>query len=245
MTCPIRGVTIDLPPPGAEGLAEIERISTMSIGGMRDLQPGTLLPQSLPRGISQLSSEDLSGRILGYCVEEFDTASQSLVPDDLAFHKLLHFLGLQVLACGADLPHDESTGFLVSIFGGHADDCRICDTWVLEQQGFELGRGNLIAFDLYELLHTVDNEEFAVVVHVSDVSRPKPAIGCEGLLGGLFVPPVALHDVGSTAPEFAYGLRAPPCDLRGAVFGHDLGFTVRIRFTDRRRGRDLGGIPSE
>jgi hypothetical protein len=76
----------------------------------------------------------------------------------------------------------------------------------------ELSRSNLEAFVLDQLLAAVSNEEEALLIEFGDVTGVHEAIGTNGLLSGVLVVEVALHDLSSG--EVAKGGRKRIEDLR-------------------------------
>src|SRR3954447_12820136 len=71
---------------------------------------------------------------------------------------------------------------------------------MLEQQRLELGRRDLEALDLDELLEAVDEVEPPVLVRVADVAGVQPAVRVEGVGRRLLVAEVAAHPVRPAAP---------------------------------------------
>ena len=75
-----------------------------------------------------------------------------------------------------------------------------------EQQRLELGRRDLVALVLDELLDPVDDREVAALVVDRDVAGVEEAVGVERLGGRLGLVEVAEHDVRALDPQLA-GLR--------------------------------------
>ena len=154
------------------------------------------------RGLTALAQhppEDLAGRRLGDGVDELNHLDL-FVGGDMAGHKGLQGLGVDG---GAGLAHDEGLGQLASHIVGNADDGDICDGFVLNQQGLELGGRHLKALDLDELFEPVHDVGVAVGVDAGDVASVQPAVGVNGGGGGFGVLQIALHHLGTGDPQLA------------------------------------------
>ena len=95
------------------------------------------LPQNLPR------------RVLGDGVDEFDAARQPLVLSHLVRQPRGNVLFRGALA--VFLQRDVSARQLLAV-DGDAHDGGVLHGRVLEEEGFEFGRGDLVAFDFDEFL---------------------------------------------------------------------------------------------
>jgi hypothetical protein len=102
-----------------------------------------LVPQQLP--------QNLAGRILRDGVDKLDAARQTLMPRNMPRHPVLDFLLGRRLAY---IEHNISTRVLFIVKRDPDNGC-ISYGIVLEQDGFELCWGDLVAFDLDELLRFV------------------------------------------------------------------------------------------
>ena len=91
-----------------------------------------------------------------------------------------------------------------------------------QENGLQLGRSNLEALVLDELLDPVDDEHVAVVVDVPDVAGVEPPRGVDGALRLLLPPVLALH----------HGL-APRADLPERVLGQRPPRVGSTNFTSR------------
>ncbi|ONM28185.1 Ubiquitin ligase SINAT3 [Zea mays] len=104
--------------------------------------------------------------------------------------------------------HAQSPTACRGPLGRLPEDGGVLDGRVRQQDGLQLGRGDLEALVLDELLDAVHDEHVAVVVDVPDVARVEPPRGVDGALRLLLLPVVALH----------HGL-APHADLPRRVLG--------------------------
>jgi hypothetical protein len=108
------------------------RIANLSLG---------LISQDLP--------QNLSRRVLGNRVDEFDTAHQPLVLGHFRRQPRSDILLRRTLA--VFLQRDVSARQLFAV-DGDSHNRSVLHGWVVEEEGFEFGRGDLVAFDFDELL---------------------------------------------------------------------------------------------
>ena len=99
--------------------------------------------------VSQDLPQDLSRRVLRNGFDELDTARQPLVLG----HPRRQPLGDVPLCCtlAVLLQCDVSARQLFAV-DGDAHDGGVLHGWVIEEEGFELGRGDLVALDFDEFL---------------------------------------------------------------------------------------------
>jgi len=99
--------------------------------------------------VSQDLPQNLSRRVLGDGVDEFDAARQPLVLSHLGRQPRSNVL----LGCALAvfLQRDVSARQLFAV-DGDAHDGGVLHGWVLEEEGFEFGGGDLVAFDFDEFL---------------------------------------------------------------------------------------------
>jgi hypothetical protein len=100
-------------------------------------------------------------------------------------------------------PHHERLGQLARLDVGDADDGDVGHARVGHEERLELGRRDLEALELDELLHPVDDREVAVLVEATDVAGVEPAVLVDRVGRGLGVAQVALHDLGPTDEQLA------------------------------------------
>jgi hypothetical protein len=100
-------------------------------------------------------------------------------------------------------PHHERLGQLARLDVGDADDGDVGHARVGHEERLELGRRDLEALELDELLHPVDDREVAVLVEAADVPGVQPTVLVDGVGGRLRVAQVALHHLGATDEELA------------------------------------------
>lgn len=101
-----------------------------------------------------------------------------------------------------------------------ANHSYISDSFVLQQECFELGRCDLVNLDLDQLLHAIDDEEKALVVYVRDVPLAEVPLGRQGVGRRSRIVPVPLHHVGSLDSQFACVLVSPTQNLRSVFYRH-------------------------
>ena len=118
----------------------------------------------------------------------------------------------------------------------HANDGGIRDLGVRQQLALELGRRDLEALVLDELLDAVGDVEVPVLVLVADVAGLEVAVGGEGVGGAGGVVQVAFEDVGALDPELARFADGQFFLFWGHVFGGLVG-------EEDADGAD-GGVPA-
>ena len=91
-------------------------------------------------------------------------------------------------------------------------------------------RGDLQALVFDQLLDAVGDEKDVAAVYTGNVSRVKVALAVNGLVGGLRVVEVALHDVGTLDPQLALLVVAKQLAAHGV---DDLGGLVGQQPADR------------
>src|SRR5580704_6822725 len=164
-------------------------------GGRRGGAPaGRIALPGRRLSVPELGLEDLAGGPLGELGAEPDFArvlvgSEALpaVRDDL--------LLVQADAC---VQHDDGDDLLAEPVVWLADDGRLADAGVGEQDLLDLSRIQVVTAADDQVLGAVDDEVEAVLVPVADVARVQPAAG-QRARRRLRPVPVALHDV--VAPD--------------------------------------------
>lgn len=103
----------------------------------------------LLRHLPQILSQDLAAGALGDGVHEDDTTPQLLVARDVLLDVLHDLLGADLVLVSDDV----GTGYLVvAVLGEHADDGGVEDEVMVQEEGFQLCRGDLKALVLDKLL---------------------------------------------------------------------------------------------
>ncbi len=71
---------------------------------------------------------------------------------------------------------DEGKRELPAVFVRDPDDADVCNVRMVEQVALKLGRSDLEAAYLDELLNAVDDKHFLLLVYYDFVSRPDPPV---------------------------------------------------------------------
>ncbi len=101
------------------------------------------------------------------------------------------------------LEDDEGAWSFPGFVIGNADDGRIGNRWMGQQQRLELGRRDLESLELDQLLDPIDDRQVAVLVDEADVAGMQPAVFVDRVGGCLRVVQVPLHHLRSTHPHLA------------------------------------------
>src|SRR3954453_20566757 len=174
--------------------------------------------------VAQLRLENLAGRI----------ARQRFVAqrDVLRHLEVRHALarmgedGLDVEAL-AVVGHDHDPDLLAHHVVGDADRDNLADAGRAGQRALDLDRVDVLAAAVDHVLLAIDDVEQPVLVDPAEVAGVQPAAD-EGLLRGVGVVPVALHDVGPADQQLAdAGLGVGPVD-REIDDGHREADGVRV-----------------
>ena len=142
-------------------------------------------------------AQDLAGGRLRDRVDELQPADLLVGRDPLGDE------GHQLLGRGLALEHDERLRHLAGFLVRAGDDGHVGDGRVGEQERLQLGRGDLVALVLDQLLEPVDDGEQAVLVGEADVAGVQPALGVDRLRGRLGLVEVALHDLRPAQADLA------------------------------------------
>ena len=70
--------------------------------------------------------------------------------------------------------------------------------------GLQLGWGHLKPFVFDQFFKPINNEHIAVLIDDCHVSRFQPAIGSEGVFGGLLIVQIANHHLRTFDPKLAF-----------------------------------------
>ena len=106
------------------------------------------------------------------------------------------------------LSDDEADRYLTGFVVGDADHRSVGHRRVGEQERLELGRWDLEALVLDELLEPVDDEEVSLVVDVADVAGVEPSVVVDGVRGRGRVVQVARHHLRTAHPDLAVQIDA-------------------------------------
>lgn len=97
--------------------------------------------------------------------------------------------------------------------------------------------------DITAYLHSVDDMELPLVIHIGNISSTKPPILGLGLLRCLGIMPVPLHDILCAHPQLASLIALQ--DLSDSIVGHDFGLAIGVEFADRCRETLLSWVPAQ
>src|SRR3990170_4857678 len=161
-------------------------LSRSSTGSVRSPLPGRLPSLALMVAPVRCSLEprllDLAGGGLGQLLDEGDV---------LGHHEVLQLLGalaLDVLVGERDalLEHDEGLDRLAEELVGHADHGGLLDALDVEQDALDLLGRHLLAAGLDDVVHSADEVQVALGVHLAVVARVQDLLPGDG--SGLELP---------------------------------------------------------
>ena len=165
-----------------------------------------LQPQPLHGFLPHLVLQDLPRRVHGEGVHEIHVPGD-LVLGHVGEDEVLHLL----LGHGFALPEDDAGHDLLAVLlVGHADDLHVPDLWVGVDELLDLTGVDVLAAPDDHVLEPPGDLEIAVLVLAAEIAAVEPAVGVDGLGGGLGHLVVALHDVVAPGHEL-------PADPDGAL----------------------------
>ena len=101
-----------------------------------------------------------------------------------------------------DRRHERLGDFACFVIGD-ANDSDVGHLWMGDDQRFKLGRRDLKALELDELLQAIHNRHVPKLVDDRDVAGMQPTVSIDGRSSGFGVVEVALHHLRTTDPELA------------------------------------------
>ncbi len=178
-------------------------------------------------------ARSLSSRRKIFPDADFGIASMNSTPPHLLIRcDALGDVGHQLLCGRGASQHDERARDFAALGIRERHDRRVRHRRMRQQHGLELRRRHLQSLVLDQLLHPVDDEEVAVVVHAADVARAQPpfAVHHRPRLGQ--ATQVTAHDLRTANPNLA--VRAGR-DVGAGFDVDDARFRVRNGPADRSR----------